>query len=137
MLAEREALQQDTDKMMSWIRETEKQLKAPLKVRLKSEDLQNQLDKARELQTDITEHEAPLEKILMNTEEILTQTQSPVKAELKNKMDGEQTFVFVSFSKLMLCKFQISKRINMQNCPGGEKGILAPTYQIVASVTIL
>ncbi len=47
ILADREALQKEIDQLMAWIKETEKQLKSPLKLRLKPHDVVKQLDKVR------------------------------------------------------------------------------------------
>ena len=91
ILAEREELQQDIDKLMSWIKDTEKQLKAPLKLRFKSEDVEKQLEKMKELQADVTEHESPVNKAVTDAEAVMKQSKSLVKAELKNKTDGKHS----------------------------------------------
>ena len=91
ILAEREELQQDIDKLMSWIKDTEKQLKAPLKLRFKSEDVEKQLENMKELQADVTEHESPVNKAVADAEAVMKQSKSPVKAELKNKTDGKHS----------------------------------------------
>ncbi len=85
-------MQQDTDRLLVWLRETEKQLKSPLKLRLKSEDLAHQLGKMHELQTDIAEHKEPLEKVVNDTEAIMKESQSPVKDELKKKIKGTSKY---------------------------------------------
>ena len=85
IVAEREELQQDIDALMSWIKDTEKQLKAPLKLRFKSEDVEKQLEKMKELQVDVTEHESGINKAVADAEAIMKQSKGPVKAELKNK----------------------------------------------------
>ena len=89
ILAERGALQQDIDKLTSWIKDTEKQLKAPLKLCFKSEEVEKQLEKLKELQTDIAEHEPEINKAVTDAEEIMKKSKSPVKADMKNKMDGK------------------------------------------------
>ena len=91
ILAEREELQQDIDKLMSWIKDTEKQLKAPLKLRFKSEDVEKQLEKMKELKADVTEHESPVNKAVADAEAVMKQSKSPVSAELKNKTDGKHS----------------------------------------------
>ena len=91
ILAEREELQQDTDKLMSWIKDTEKQLKAPVKLRFKSEDVEKQLEKMKELQADVTEHESPVNKAVADAEAVMKQSKSPVKTELKNKTHGKHS----------------------------------------------
>ena len=89
ILAEREALQQDVDKLMSWIKDTEKQLKAPLKLRFKSEEVEKQLEKMKDLHKDIAGHEPEVNKTIADAEAVMKQSKSPVKTELKNKMGGK------------------------------------------------
>ena len=91
ILTEREELQQDIDKLMSWIKDTEKQLKAPLKLRFKSKDVEKQLEKMKELQADVIEHERPVNKAVADAEAVMKQSKSPMKTELKNKMDGKHS----------------------------------------------